>query len=143
MPRSLVQDGHCNPLVQMNQLMCPRPSLSQPTPPPRRSRFHWLNRLFLSLCPPPSAHPQGSRLNFPPRYLCLLKSVLHFLSSSRLIPCFIHLATKLLERFSKKSTIHVVWTCYAYFRWHWPVLELPSFIGIRVVLADLAFRCVG
>ena len=37
--------------------------------------------------------------------MCLLKSVLHFLSSSRVILCCIHLATKLLEqrRVSRKD----------------------------------------
>ena len=48
-----------------------------------------------------------------PWYLCLLKSVLHFISSSRVIPWFIHLATKLLERkgVSQKSPCLVDVSC--------------------------------
>ena len=51
------------------------------------------------------------------RYLCLLKSVLHFISSSRLIPCFIHLATKLLERrgVSQKIVLVMQLTCHFFF----------------------------
>ena len=74
------------------------------------------------------------------RYLCLLKSVLHFLSSSRVILCCIHLATKLLEqrRVSRKRCLSC--GCFVPCAGGNGMFRKPMFCGMHVSLGVLASR---